>query len=85
MNKDTIAGIFLWFLGAVFVVIAALQMRVERWLLVRRVKKDMAHKEKNIGQEAVIRFSPSILNTMRVSPPHSQACNSMFHLRDHSS
>jgi hypothetical protein len=45
MNKNTIAGIFLWLLGAVFVVIAALLMRVERWFLVRRLKKDLIYRE----------------------------------------
>ena len=45
MNKNTIAVIFLWLLGAVFVVVAALLMRVERWFLVRRLKKDLMYRE----------------------------------------
>ena len=45
MNKNTIAVIFLWLLGAVFVLIAALLMRVERWFLMRRLKKDLMYRE----------------------------------------
>ena len=46
MNKENTGEILLWMLGAMFVVIAAIRLRLERWLLVRRVKNEVLIKNK---------------------------------------
>jgi hypothetical protein len=46
MIKDTVREAFLWLLGALFVAIAAILMRVERWLLVRSIKQKALTKQK---------------------------------------
>ena len=50
MKKETIVEILIWLLGVVFVAIAAILIRVEMWLLVRSVKREVSarkHANKN--------------------------------------